>query len=227
MTSTDHGRADTWHGNVEFRTLSPGGLSAHAETRIVLCGNASKWVGGCSSLGTTSCTSNATGAKYWLPIWMSNLPVRSGWRSRAVPCRCFWPLHEAWAEVVGGRRGRVTEDWASSSLTSRWDGRPRTQGLGPVMHAGRDRPPDLGETKASGFRKPMLLWSSRPATGRPAWATSGPARRLNAVRSSVRGIEAGSAHRRVRPNAPKSQAPASFRGPKYRQSVCPRPNLNG
>jgi hypothetical protein len=227
MTSTDHGRADKWHGNVEFRTLSPGGLSAHAETRIVLGGNASKWVGGCSSLGTTSCTSNATGAKYWLPIWMSNLPVRSGWRSRAVPCRCFWPLHEAWAEVVGGRRGRVTEDWASSSLTSRWDGRPRTQGLGLVMHAGRDRPPDLGETKASGFRKPMLLWSSRPATGRPAWATSGPARRLNAVRSSVRGIEAGSAHRRVRPNAPKSQAPASFRGPKYRQSVCPRPNLNG
>jgi hypothetical protein len=28
-------------------------------------------------------------------------------------------------------------------------------------------------------------------------------------------------------NAPKSQAPANFRGPKYRQSVCPRPKLNG
>jgi hypothetical protein len=89
-----------------------------------------------------------------------------------VPCRYFWPLHEAWTEVVGGRRGRVTEDWASSSLTSRWDGRPGTQGLGLVMHAGRDRPPDLGETKASGFRKPMLLWSSRPATARPAWRPS-------------------------------------------------------
>jgi hypothetical protein len=27
--------------------------------------------------------------------------------------------------------------------------------------------------------------------------------------------------------APNSQAPASFRGPKYRQSVCPRPKPNG
>jgi hypothetical protein len=106
------GRPDKWHGNVEFRALSLGGLSVHAVARIVLGGNASKWCGRRFNLGKIACTSNAMGARSWLPIWMSSFLVRSGWRSRAGPYRRSWPSRQLSSEVFGGR----SDAWLGTGL---------------------------------------------------------------------------------------------------------------
>ena len=111
MTSTDHGRADTWHGNVEFRTLSPGGLSAHAETRIVLGGNASKWGGRLFKLGDDIMYIERNGSQI-LAAYLDEQFAGQEWL--AIESRALQVFLATAPSVGRGRRRptrRVTEDW--------------------------------------------------------------------------------------------------------------------